>query len=112
MADEQTMTDLKDLAGAVDAVATPETPAAPLRERTSIPNQAPTILLFAWFTSAALRIRMEASRPPSGRPEQRRARCRGGRRGGRCGDRIAATVRRATRSRRDHEEDPAIRGCE
>ena len=33
MADEQTMTDLKDLAGAVDAVATPETPAAPLREK-------------------------------------------------------------------------------
>jgi small subunit ribosomal protein S9 len=33
MADEQTMTDLKDLAGAVEGTATPETPAAPLREK-------------------------------------------------------------------------------
>ncbi|HMO76902.1 MAG TPA: 30S ribosomal protein S9 [Sphingopyxis sp.] len=33
MADEQTMTDLKDLAGAVEGVATPEAPAAPLREK-------------------------------------------------------------------------------
>ncbi|WOF42780.1 30S ribosomal protein S9 [Sphingopyxis indica] len=33
MADEQTMTDLKDLAGAVEGVETPETPSAPLREQ-------------------------------------------------------------------------------
>ena len=33
MADEQTMTDLKDLAGAVEGTATPAAPAAPLREK-------------------------------------------------------------------------------
>ena len=33
MADEQTMTDLKDLAGAVEGVAAPAAPAAPLREK-------------------------------------------------------------------------------
>ena len=33
MADEQTMTDLKDLAGAVDATVAPAAPAAPLREK-------------------------------------------------------------------------------
>ena len=33
MADEQTMTDLKDLAGAVDATVAPAAPTAPLREK-------------------------------------------------------------------------------
>ena len=33
MADEQTMTDLKDLAGAVEGAVAPATPAAPLREK-------------------------------------------------------------------------------
>ncbi|MEQ8311271.1 MAG: 30S ribosomal protein S9 [Sphingopyxis sp.] len=33
MADEQTMTDLKDLAGAVEGTVAPATPAAPLREK-------------------------------------------------------------------------------
>src|SRR3546814_9343246 len=33
MAEDQTMTDLKDLAGAVEGIATPETPAAPLRDK-------------------------------------------------------------------------------
>lgn len=33
MADEQTMTDLKDLGGAVEGAATPAAPAAPLREK-------------------------------------------------------------------------------
>ena len=33
MADEQTMTDLKDLAGAVEGTEAPATPAAPLREK-------------------------------------------------------------------------------
>ena len=33
MADEQTMTDLKDLAGAVEGTATPAAPATPLREK-------------------------------------------------------------------------------
>ena len=33
MADEQTMTDLKDLAGAVEGSAVPEAPTAPLREK-------------------------------------------------------------------------------
>jgi len=33
MADEQTMTDLKDLAGAVEGTAAPATPTAPLREK-------------------------------------------------------------------------------
>ena len=33
MADEQTMTDLKDLAGAVEGTVAPAAPAAPLREK-------------------------------------------------------------------------------